>query len=185
VSAEESGGNAELNGLLMQAAAVDGDLAAQAPEAIAEQQAEMAVVSLAEENSKTVGMILGLAVPILSRLYPSLAEVYTEEACCAVAASLGPLLAKYNINIAEWGGRYQEEIGAAFVCGPIAWATVQGVKADIQSRIGAAKAIENGQPAPPISAPAPAAAKNLKPGDYGYVERQAATVDSMTEFPGA
>jgi hypothetical protein len=181
MSAEE-GGNAELAGLLMQAAAVDGDLAAQAPEAIAEQQELMVVASLAEENTKGVRMILALAVPILGKLYPSLVDVYTEEACGAVAASLGPLLAKYGINLQEWGGRYQEEIGAAFVCGPIAWATVQGIKADILER-AKPEAIEIHMRSPKIAEPAPGA--KLKPGDYGYVERQAAAVDSMTEFPGA
>lgn len=186
MSAEDGGGNAELAGLLMQAQAVDGDLAAQAPEAIAEQQEALAVVSLAEENQKGVAMILDIAVPILGKLYPSLVGVYTQEACGAVAASLGVVLAKYNVNLAEWGGAYKEEIGALFVCGPIAWATVQGVKADILAR-EAPKAIEQGKPAaPPKQAPGAA----LKPGDYGYVEslagaKPAPVVENTTEFPGA
>lgn len=177
-------GNSELAGLMLQAQGVDGELSANAPEAIQQAQELAAVSSLAQENTQGVEMILATAVPLLSTMYPSLAEVYTPAACTAVAASLGPVLAKYNINLKEWGGKYQEEIGALFVCGPIAWATVQGIKADIAARAGATKAIEHAKPAE-IGAPV----KGLKPGDFGYVEsqvvRKPAAVDSMVEFPGA
>jgi hypothetical protein len=197
----EQTGNSELAGLMLQAHGVDGELAANAPEAIQQAQELAAVGSLAQENTQGVEMILATAVPVLGKLYPSLVAVYTPDACAAVAMSLGPVLAKYGINLKEWGGKYQEEIGALFVCGPIAWATVQGIKADIAERAGAPKALEQGKPAPAIGAPE--AGKNLKPGDYGYVETQAARrqahqdndsspggllvakVDSMTEFPGA
>lgn len=131
----------ELDSLAMQAANLDGEVASAAPGAMLEQQEQAAVISMAEQNSRGVSMIMALAVPILSKLYPSLAEVYTPEACGQVAASLGPVLAKYGVNLEEWGGRYQEEIAALFVCGPIAWATVQGVKADIASR-APAKAVQ-------------------------------------------
>jgi hypothetical protein len=172
--------NSELNSLLKQAAAVDGDLAAQAPEAIEAAQELQAVVSLAEENAQGVQMILGLAVPVLSRLYPSLADVYTDEACTAVAGSLGPLLAKYGVSLKDWGGKYQEEIGAALVCGPMAWATVQAIKTDIAARSGATKTVENDKPARALAKPEPA----LKPGDYGFVEGQAAG-GGVPEFAGA
>lgn len=124
----------ELDSLLMQAAGVDAEVASTAPAAVVAQQEAAAVMDLAQQNCQGVGMMLGLAVPILSKLYPSLEKVYTDEACGQIAASVGPLLAKYNVNLADWGSAYKEEIGALFVCGPIAWATVQAVKADIAAR---------------------------------------------------
>jgi hypothetical protein len=126
----------ELDALAIQAGAVDGAVEAQEPGAVMAAQAEIMTMGLAEENSQGVTMILGIAVPVLGKLYPSLADVYTDEACGAIAASLGPLLAKYGVNLKDWGGAYKEEIGAAIVCGPIAWATVQGIKADIAARAG-------------------------------------------------
>lgn len=131
----------ELDSLAMQAANLDGEVASTTPGAMLEQQEQAAVMGLAEQNSRGVSMIMALAVPILGKLYPSLEGVYTPEACGQVAASLGPVLAKYGVNLEEWGGKYQEEIAALFVCGPIAWATVQGVKADIASRTPA-KAVQ-------------------------------------------
>jgi hypothetical protein len=124
----------ELDSLITQAAGVDAEVASTAPAAMVEQQAAAAVMDMAQQNCQGVSMMLGLAVPILSKLYPSLENVYTEQACAQIAASVGPVLAKYNVNLADWGSSYKEEIGALFVCGPIAWATVQAVKADIAAR---------------------------------------------------
>jgi hypothetical protein len=155
----------ELEGLIGQAALVDGEVAAAAPGAVLEAQAEAEVMGLAEENGQGVALILDLAVPILGKLYPSLLDVYTPEACAAVAASMGPVLAKYGINLKEWGGAYKEEIGALFVCGPIAWATVAGIKADIAARAGApaAKVISDGA--------APTKREHMPvPGDFDYRE---------------
>jgi hypothetical protein len=161
----DAGPNKELAGLMLQAGALDGEEDANAPEAIQAAEEAAQAVTLADSNRQGVAMILGVSVPLLSKLYPSLADVYTPEACEAVAASLGPVLAKYGVNLSEWGGKYQEEIGALFVCGPIAYATVQGIKADILER----QRVKTGEPA---SASAPALAANagkvLKPGDFGY-----------------
>jgi hypothetical protein len=134
----------ELDSLITQAAGVDKEVASTAPAAMVAQQEAAAVMDLAQQNCQGVGMMLGLAVPILSKLYPSLEKVYTEEAQGQIAASVGPLLAKHNVNLADWGSSYKEEIGALFVCGPIAWATVQAVKADIAAR----------NPAKAVAAPA-------------------------------
>lgn len=157
----------ELDGLIAQAGALDGDAAATSPAAIMEQQAQAEAMGLSDQNSQAVGMMLGLAVPILSRLYPSLEQVYTPETCGALSASLGPVLAKYGVNLTEWGGAYKEEIGALFVCGPVAWATVQGIKADIAARAGAPAAVPVAgpatlNPAPPATGP--------RPGDFAYRE---------------
>ncbi|MGZ8301221.1 MAG: hypothetical protein ACXW2U_00805 [Telluria sp.] len=166
---ESQGDNQELQALMMQAKQVDGDQAAQAPGAVMEAQEQAEAISLAQTNQQGVAMILDMALPILGTMYPSLETVYTPEARAAVAASLGPVMAKYGINLQEWGGRYQEEIGALFVCGPIAWATVKAVKTDIMARQAAQpSAVTKGERAA-VQAP-PAVAGDLQPGDYGYRE---------------
>jgi hypothetical protein len=157
-------------GLLAQASALDGDLAATAPEAIEAAQAEAAALSMADQNSQAVFGIFELALPIVGEAFPSLNTIYTEEARGKIAAVLGPLLAKYGINVHEVGGRYKEELAAGFVCVPIAIATYKGIKADIAAREPAPKAVA--QPAKGIVPPAcaPPKASTLKPGDYGYTE---------------
>jgi hypothetical protein len=172
----DGGGNAAIAGLMQEAAALDAELGAQTPEARAEAQAAELVGTLAEENVRGVGMILALAVPVLSKLYPSIEAVYTDEACGEVAAALGPVLAKYNVNLKDFGGRWQEEIGAAIVCGPIAWATVQAIKADIAARVGNSPQAVGHAKAAALSAPGP----QPQPGDYGYVEPAA----SAAGMPG-
>lgn len=121
----------ELQGLAAQAALIDGQEAATAPGAIMEAQEAAQAVTLADDNSQGMLMVLGMAVPMLGELYPSLKTIYTPEACERIAQATGPLLAKHGVNLREVGGAYKEEIGALFVCGPIAWATVKAVKADI------------------------------------------------------
>ena len=155
----------ELEGIIGQAALVDNEVAAAAPGAMLEAQAEAEVMSLASENTEGVSFILGMAVPLLSKMYPSLADVYTPEACGQVGAAMGPLLAKYGVNLKEWGGAYKEEIGALFVCGPIALATVAGIKADIAARAGAPAAKQ-------VAAPSPG--RVPVPGDMDYREPVAA-----------
>ena len=150
--------NNEMLALAMQADALDGDAAAAGPEAVMAQQQADEGEQQAQTNVGQVRMMLDLGIPILSRLYPSLADIYTPEACGMVAASLGPVLAKYNINLADWGSAYKEEIGALMVCGPIAWATVQGVKADIAARADKSpKAGVLRQPPPPAQSQYPEA----------------------------
>lgn len=97
-------------------------------------QAAAEVAAQADQNSNAVRMGLDIAIPFLSRLYPSLAEVYTDEARGAVAMTVGPVLTKYGIDLGDVGGRYREEIAMVVVCGPIAMATYQGIKADVEAR---------------------------------------------------
>lgn len=154
----------ELDGIINQAGMVDGEVAASAPGAVMEAQAEAEVMSLAAENTAGVGFILGMAVPLIGKMYPSLLEVYTPKACSAVGAAMGPVLAKYGVNLKELGGAYKEEVAALFVCGPIAWATVAGIKADIAARARPAAAQVAAPPRP----------GNLPvPGDFDYREPEA------------
>jgi len=129
--------NADIVALQMQADSLDNEVAANGPAAMIEQQQMGEVADLQSQNTAAVSMMLDLAIPMIGRLYPSLDAIYTPDARAAVAASLGPVLAKHNIDLKQWGGQYQEEIACAIVCGPIALATVAGVKADIAARASA------------------------------------------------
>jgi hypothetical protein len=169
----DQGGNTapELAGLIAQAGQIDGEAAASTPEAMQAAQELQVVMSMAEQNAAAVGGMLELALPLIGPMYPSLETIYTPDVRAQVAATLGPLLAKYGVNLEDMGGRYREEIAAAFVCGPIAIATYKGIKADIEARAGAPKALVQNEGKPAAQAPVQAAGGAiLKPGDYGYVE---------------
>lgn len=126
--------NIELKALELQAQALDGEVSAAGPAAVMAQQEIDQVQEQDGNNVHQVRMIMDLAIPLLGTLYPSLPAIYTEAQRGLIAASLGPVLTKYDISLSDWGSAYKEEIGALMVCGPVAWATVQGIKADIFSR---------------------------------------------------
>lgn len=152
----------ELEALSMEAAELDGAQAASSPEAIQAEQAAAAAVTLADENGQAVTMMIQVAVPILGALYPSLPAVYTPEAVGAIAATVGPVLAKHGIVLKDLGGAYKEEIAAAVVCAPIAWATIKAVQGDILAkRKQVGQAITQAVAERPKVAPMPAAPEVL------------------------
>ncbi|MYM67297.1 hypothetical protein GTP45_10690 [Pseudoduganella sp. FT55W] len=156
----------ELDGLEMQAGMLDGQAAASTPEGMAAAQAEAQAASLIETNGQTVAGVLQMGATMIGPLYPRVAAVYTPEVCQSVGMALGPLLAKYNVDLGEWGGKYKEELKAAFVCVPIAMATVKALKEDVAEN-------QKAHPVAPALAEAVADPKlqtGLKPGDFGYVE---------------
>jgi len=159
--------SAELQALAMQASQIDGEQAAASPEAVQAAQEAQVVMGLEEQNQGAIALILGTAVPVLCEIYPSLAGVYTEDACQRIVGAVSPVLAKHGVDLSQWGGAYKEEIGAAMVCVPIAWATVQAVKADIEAR----EAAKGPRTVGVQQTQAQKAA--LVPGDYGYVEPHA------------
>jgi len=124
----------ELDGLLMQAGAVDGEAVAASPEGMMQAQEEAQALTLADNNGRMVSGVLEMASPMIAPLYPSVAAVYTPEVCAQVGGALGPVLAKYGIDLGEWGGKYKEELTAAFVCLPVALATVKAIKTDIAAK---------------------------------------------------
>lgn len=139
--------NPEMQALLMQADALDGEAAAAGPEAMMAAQAQAEAVMLADQNTGQVRMILALAIPLLGKLYPSLTAIYTDPTCDQVAGALGPVLTKYGVNLGDLGNQWGEEIAAVLICGPIAVATYQGIKADIQARAEQVpKAVASTQP---------------------------------------
>ncbi len=126
--------NPEMRALLMQADMLDSEVQASGPEAMVAEQEAAEVSQMTMDNVQGIMMMLGVAVPLLSKMYPSLEAVYTEEACASVASSVGPVLSKYGVSLGDMGGRYKEEITMVVVCWPIAAATVVAVKSDIAAR---------------------------------------------------
>lgn len=124
----------ELDALELAAKAVDGETAAQAPAAVAAAHEEAQASSLADLNGRTVAGVLEMAAPMIAPLYPSVAAIYTPAVCAQVGESLGPVMAKYGIDLGEWGGRYKEEMVALFTCVPIMLATIKAVKADVAAK---------------------------------------------------
>lgn len=154
----------QFKGLMSDADGIDREVAASSPAAVAESEAALATASMSDMNAAGIAGVLEMALPLITPLYPSLESVYTPDVRAQVAAAMGPLLAKYGVNLSEMGGKYREEITAAFVCVPVAVATYKGIKADIESR--AKQPTLHTQPAAPAL---PDAAGN-KPGDFGYRE---------------
>jgi hypothetical protein len=136
----------ELDGMLLKAAEIDAAVDASAPQAMAEAQQAADVMSMADMNTRAVAGVLEMAAPMIAPLYPSVAAVYTPAVCEQVGGALGPVLAKYGIDLGEWGGKWKEEITALFVCVPIMLETVKAVKADIAARVPPPAVGQGGEP---------------------------------------
>lgn len=125
----------ELEALALGADALDGEVLAGEPGALVAQAEAAQQVDKGVNNVQKVALMLALAVPLLGKLYPSIAEIYTDQVQSQVAQSLGPVLSKYGVDLADMATAYGPEIAALVVCVPLAIATVAGVKADIQERM--------------------------------------------------
>jgi hypothetical protein len=123
-----------LEAMALAAESIDAETEATEPGAILAQKEGEAAIDATAENAGHVKMILDLAVPIIGAMYPSLNDIYTEQAKISISAALSPVLTKYNIRLSDWGAAYKEEIGAIIVIGPILYATVQAVKSDVLER---------------------------------------------------
>lgn len=100
--------------------------------------------------------LMQMAVATLGPAFPSLKSIYTPETIGAASESIAAVCRKHGWMQGGMMGEYQEEVTCLFVVGPLALATVQGVKADIAAR---AKKPEQ------IQAPAmPEAVPNEVPG---------------------
>ena len=126
--------NNELAALTAQAGLLDGELSASGPEAQVAQAEADQQMQVQEQNTGQIRMIFSLAVPILGRLYPCIADIYTDPTCDQLATVLGPLLTKYGINLGDMGDKWGVEIAAVIVCGPVVMATYKGIQTDIAMR---------------------------------------------------
>lgn len=130
----EGAENTELAALTAQAGLLDGEQAANGPEAMVAQAEADQAEQVQSANIGQVRLILALAVPVLGKLYPCLVDIYDDTTCDQVAGTLGPVLTKYRIDLGDMGSKWGPEIAAVMVCGPVAFATYKGIMADIASR---------------------------------------------------
>lgn len=143
---------ADLRRLQLAAAEPDADQASQ--EAAAADQAAAEQDSHAQGNSQQVAFILALAVPILGQIFPSILEIYTDQAQAAVSGTVGPVLTKYGVDLSNMATDYGAEIACVMVCGPIALATYKGVSSDLAAKKEQApKAIASNSQEQPKAAP--------------------------------
>ena len=96
--------------------------------------AEPARAPLDAEISGLLQMLSKVVAPIL----PTVAEIYTAETCATIGAAIAPVCIKHRSMQDGIGGRYGEEILAAAVVLPIAWATVEAARGDLAARKPAA-----------------------------------------------
>ncbi|MGE0350393.1 hypothetical protein [Hydrogenophaga sp.] len=121
-----------------------------------------------EEGPDLAAEIAGLvkmAVGVLSPMFPSLPTIYTDETTDLAAGAVAKVCDKYGWMQDGMMGKYGEEIACAIIIGPLAFATVKGVKhdlADIARRKPDAAVSATGiDLAAPPAAPAPAESKQV------------------------
>lgn len=114
----------------LQAAAVEGQTAPGTPGAEA---------PVAPALEKELAGLLLMVSAMLKPALPSVAAIYTQETCEAVGLHVANVCNKHGWLQGGIGGKYGEEIMCLAVVGPIAWATVEAAKTDIQARKATAK----------------------------------------------
>lgn len=75
-----------------------------------------------------------MAAGALSPAFPSLSEIYTEQTAAAASHAAASVCNKHGWLADGVGGKWAEEIAAAAILLPLAWATYQGVQNDIAKR---------------------------------------------------
>lgn len=142
----------EFAALAMQADGLDGQAHASSAEGLIEAQEQEAVLDQTQQNAQQVHMMLSVAIPMLTPMFPSLEAIYTDHQNQIVAAALAPVMTKYGINLG--GMSDKPEIAALIVLGPLAFATYKGVQGDLAARKaqlpkGAPGNPQQATPAPP------------------------------------
>lgn len=87
--------------------------------------------------------LLTVAVQTLKPAFPSLGTIYTPETIGAAAGAIAGVCNKHGWMQGGLLGEWGEEIACVAVVGPLAIATYQGVKGDIEARKAKDKTIEN------------------------------------------
>lgn len=85
------------------------------------------VVTLDKEIAGALMMISAMVAPFL----PTVAKVYSKEACEAVGAAVAPVCEKHGWLSGGVGGEYGEELMCLVVIGPMAFATYHAASGDI------------------------------------------------------
>ena len=94
------------------------------PEAVA---AELARPSLDEE----IAGALKLLSKVIAPMFPTVAAVYSDDACNAVGAAVAPVCDKHGWLQGGMAGEWGPEIMCLVVVGPMAYATYTAVQGDL------------------------------------------------------
>lgn len=140
-------------------AAAANDGAPGAPATLAEQEPPRRDLA-----AEITGLVTA-AVAALGPMFPSLKTIYTPETTQAAAGSIAAVCDKHGWLADGLGGKWGEEIACAFIVGPLAFATYQGVRADLAAR-APAKAPER-LDGPNLAAQAPTEVPGSKTVTFG------------------
>lgn len=115
-----------------------------------------ATEAAAPQGPDLAGEIAGLvtaAVTVLAPMFPSLPTIYTPQTTQAAAAAVAAVCNKHGWAQGGLMGKWGEEIACLAVVGPLAFATYQGIAADLAARAPAKPVERIG--GPDLSAPMP------------------------------
>lgn len=122
----------DLDNLAAAAAAVDAEVAPPAAQFVAGEDTQLEQVApTAEVEAAELAAILQAMTSLFVPLFPSLAAVYTPEACRSLAAATVPFMRKRGWTLPGIMAAWAEEIALAVVAFPLAFATWTAVNADI------------------------------------------------------
>lgn len=96
----------------------------------AEPEPQAPEVDLAGEIAGLVSM----GVALLSPMFPSLKEIYTEQAVGAASGALAGVCNKRGWMQGGMVGGWGEELACLAIVGPLVFATVQGVQGDLAKK---------------------------------------------------
>lgn len=125
-----------------------------------------APVDLAGELAGLVTMVVG----ILGPAFPSLTRIYTEQTIATAAGAVAAVCNKHGWMQGGLMGEWGEEIACAVVVVPLAIATAQGVRADIEAR----------KPAKPEQAQAQAATLASPTAAAGGYDSKTVSIGAVT-----
>lgn len=86
------------------------------------------------DQTEAIAASITMAVGMLSPLFPSLKQVYTEDAIGKLASTSNALAQKHGFVLSEFFTKWKEEIAFGAVGIPIAMATYQAVLHDLEER---------------------------------------------------
>jgi hypothetical protein len=143
-----------LDALAAQAAELDAAAAAQAGGP--EQPQPKPEAEPASDPRADLAGLLATFRELVRPMFPSVANVYDDPTVGRVSDALAPVFVKHGWSVGELFGAWREEIMAAFVCVPVAVATVRAMKDDLEARAAAdAKPVQPDPAPPPAPAPTP------------------------------
>lgn len=118
--------------------------------------------------------LITVAVATLGPVFPSLSDTYTPATTAAAAGAIAAVCNKHGWMQGGMLGEWGEEIACLVIVGPLAFATVQGVKSDLAKKAPKPKTVEkittqgvdlNGERAAPV----PGQAAGAKTVSFGAV----------------